>query len=259
MLRKSIISAAVAFSFAMPFGATFAGGVATGGSTEFTQIASWIKNFEQFREQIVAIKAQLAVVTDTLKIADDMKAQISSVTGIVRDAQGMVNTVREMADIKGQISDAFGSLDNLRDASELRFTEISRYKNQFGDRKSVQDYFIEDTRENARAHKMNQVLRDNEAAAIKRLEDSGKAIQSAAGKIQGVKGVTEAVSLMSSQINTLAAMTADINKIGLVRAAKQTDQDDKDLAQQSRDAAAAKDRAFKMDAYFARGLQNLTR
>lgn len=258
MLRKSIISAAVALSVAMPYGVVFSS-AATGGSTEWTQIASWTMNFSEFAKQIALIKEQLDVVTKTLKVADDMKAQISSVTGIVRDAQGMVNTVREMADIKGQISDAFGTLDNLKEASELRFTELSRYKNQFGDRKSVQDYFIEDMRENARAHKMNQVLRDNEAAAIKRLEDSGKAIQTASGKIQGVKGVTEAVSLMSSQINTLAAMTADVNKIGLVRAAKQTDQDDKDLAQQKRDAAAAQERSAKMDAYFARGLQNLTR
>jgi hypothetical protein len=215
---------------------------AVAGSTEFTQVTSWVQNFKNFTDQINNLRQQLETVRNTLDISRQMREQLSSVTGLVRDAQSIGDTIREMRDMRNQVQNAFGALDDLKNFSEARFSEISRFKDQFGNRRSVEDYFVQAMRENAREHKMNQVLRDQEAGAIKRLEKAGEAIRQHSDKIPSTVGVHQAVSLMSTQINNLAAMTADVNKIQAIRAAKQTDVEDRRLADQKRDVEDFKDR-----------------
>ena len=231
MLKKLIAVAVMAAVAAPP--QVFASG-AVAGSTEYTQIASWAQNFQNFTSQITTLRNQLQTVRDTFDVAKQMREHLSSVTGLVRDVQSMANVVQEVKDLQNDVKGAFGALDSLKDLAESRFTEISRFKDQFGNRKSVQDYFIQSMRENAREHKMNQVLRDQEIGAIKRLEQSGKTIQEHARKISGTAGVHQSVALLNTQINSLAAMMADVNKITAVRAAKQTDQEDGQLAERKR-------------------------
>jgi hypothetical protein len=229
----------------VPSYASASGAVA--GATEYTQLGSWLQNFKNFTDQITNMRAQLATVTSTLDVAKQMREQLSSVTGLVRDGQEMLNTINEMRDMGREVQNAFGALDDLKNLSEQRFLEISRFKDQFGNARSVEDYFIESMRNNKREHQMNQVLRDNEASAIKRLESTGKAIQAHAAKIPTTVGVHQAVSLMSTQINNLAAMTADVNKITVARAAKQTDVEDRDAAIAKREMEKIEDQRKKTD------------
>jgi hypothetical protein len=231
LLKPTALALAVALSIHST-GLHATGAVA--GSTEYTQIASWAQNFQNFTSQITNLRQQLTTITDSLNVAKLMKEQLSSVTGLVRDVQGMRDTVQEMQNLRNEVQNAFGALDSIRDLGKQRFLEISRFKDQFGNRRSVEEYFVEAKRNNEREHQMNQVLRDQEVAAIKRLEQTGKSIQEHARKIPSTVGVHQAVSLMSTQINNLAAMTADINKITAVRAAKQTDDDDRGVAERQR-------------------------
>lgn len=221
---------------------SLAGGALTGGATEFTQLASWTQNFQNFTQQITTLRNQLQSLKDSLDVAKIMKQELASVTGLMRDAQSLASVVQEIGSMKSDITGALGALDSLRSLADNRFLEISRFKDQFGNRRSVEDYFIESMRSNQREHQMNQVLRDQEVAAIKRLEESGKSIQEHARKIPTSVGVHQAVQLMSTQINNLAAMTADVNRITAARALKQTEQDDEDAAQRKRIQDGERDR-----------------
>lgn len=242
-LRVSPLFAAIALACAVatiPNSSEASGAVA--GATEYTQVASWAQNFQNFAQQITTLRNQLQSLKDSLDVAKIMKQELSSVTGLMRDAQSLASTVQEIGSMKNDITSALGALDSLRSLADTRFLEISRFKDQFGNRRSVEDYFIESMRSHQRDHKLNQVLRDQEAATIKRLEESGKAIQEHARKIPTSVGVHQAVQLMSTQINNLAAMTADVNRITAARALKQTEQDDLDTATRQRFQEAERDR-----------------
>ncbi len=244
------VCVAMALGLTPPMASWSASAVA--GSTEVTQLTSWVQNFKNFTDQINNLRSQLQTL-------QTMQKQLASVTGLVRDAQAMIDTIKEVQGMKNDIQNAFGALDSIRSFADQRYQEIGSYKSIFGNAKTVQDYFIESARANARDHKMNQVLRDQEVAAIKRLEASGQSIQQHASKISGAEGVNQSVALLNTQINNLAAMSADINKIQAVRSLKQTEADDMATAQRERMAKEGADTNAKAISDMQRQIQILGR
>ena len=239
-MRPSKKLIAIALTASMAWTPPVFAGAADGGSLEITQIISWLTNELEWLEQLRAMGQQYAALRDSLDVQKLMNQQLGDVTGLVRDVSDMRQTTQEISDMKGDITSALGALDTLRSSSEERYKEMSNYRDQFGNRKTAQDFFLQSIRNNAGEHKMNNILRDQEVAAVKRLESTSKSVQEHASKIPQTKGVHEAVSLMSTQVNGMVALIADANKVIFSKSLRDTQRDDTALADRQRAAAEQK-------------------
>lgn len=257
-LKKSL-SVLIALSMtALPIAET-QGSAATGGATEVTQIVSWLANELSWVEQLIEMGNQLTELKKSFNVQDLMNKVLPGVSGLVRDATDMRNTLAEVASMKDDIQSAMGALQDLRSFSDARFKEMSNYNDQFGSRKTAQDFFLQQMRSNASQHKMNNIMRDQEVAALTRLKATTDAIKKHADSIPTTSGVHQAVSLLSTQMNTMVAMTADANKVILTRSMRDTQKDDEAAAQAKLSAYADDSRRAATEIFFRRNSQALGR
>lgn len=256
---KKITAALVSASLCMaPMTSIHAGGV-TGGATELTQLVSWARNETQWVSQLTTMASQLRQLQSMFTLQGLMNQVLPEVGGLVRDAGELRGAVSEVMSMKNDIQSAMGALQDLRSFSDTRFADMSNFYDQFGNRKTAQDFFIQQMRSNASQHSMNNIMRDQEVSALKRLESTTNAIKKHAEKIPTTAGVHQAVSLLSTQMNTMVAMAADANKVILTKSMRDTQKDDEALAQAKRDADEESRRRNATEAYFRTNSQALGR
>lgn len=256
---NQLIAAAVAASLLVtPIAPTQASG-ATGGATELTQLLSWARNETQWVSQLSTMASQLRQLQSMFTLQGLMNQVLPDVGGLVRDASELRGAFNEVMSMKNDIQSAMGALQDLRSFSDVRFQDMSNFYDQFGNRKTAQDFFIQQMRSNAGQHKMNNIMRDQEVSALKRLESTTKAIQKHAEKIPTTAGVHQAVSLLSTQMNTMVAMAADANKVILTKSMRDTQKDDEALAQSKLNAEEEARRRTATEAYFRTNTQALGR
>lgn len=257
-LKKLTVGLVVA-SIAMAPMAPIRASAATGGATEITQLVSWVRNETQWVSQIAAMARQLTELRSQLSVQNLMNQLIPGVDGLIRDAGELRGAVNEVISMKNDIQSAMGALQDLRSFSDSRFADMSNFYDQFGNRKTAQDFFIQQMRSNASQHSMNNIMRDQEVSALKRLESTTNAIKKHAEKIPQSAGVHEAVQLLSTQMNTMVAMAADANKVMLTKSMRDTQKDDEALAQAARDANEEARRRTATEDYFRSNSQALGR
>lgn len=254
-LTAALVSASLCMAPTAPL---FASSM-TGGATEVTQLISWVRNEMQWVSQLTQMASQLRELQSMFSLQSLMNQVLPNVGGLVRDFTDLRAATGEIMSMKNDITSAMGALNDLRSFSDIRFQDMSNYYDAFGSRKTATDFFIQQMRSNASAHKMNNIMRDQEVLALKRLESTTKSIQKHAESIPTTAGVHQAVSLLSTQVNTMVAMAADANKVILTKSIRDTQKDDEGLADAKRAADEEARRRTATESFFRTNVDALKR
>jgi hypothetical protein len=194
MVTKKI-KHAVAFALIGLSHSVFAGGAATGGATEVTQLLNHVEMSMQTVKQQAEYALQMEQYYTQIK-----QLVPSELEGFIMSANELNNVINELSEIRSVHEDAFGALDQLKSLADQRFTDYTRSGLPW------EEYVDRERNRSLEEHGKLQALREHEIHAMKRVEKSFEEIKKHGDDAKVSQGMHDALQVLNGQMNSLLSM-----------------------------------------------------